>query len=192
MGDVIENEKIESMEKDYDKEPLLIIKYMTSKVFWRLFFPYTLIFLLFSGTFVLILERILISGCNIKDCFGIFFFGSIIIGALFLSSEILLVKDIKLYSDRVEKEWLFFGIKKLFFSNARVRGIKTWFVSNKAFLYVKKPKWYMFKCCSYDENLISEDDKEKAMQILASISNRDVNEFKKLQVDINPLIKNRG
>jgi hypothetical protein len=178
--------------RDYDNNLLLKIEYMTDKVIWRLFFPYALIFLLFGGTFMLILERVLVDGCSTKDCFGLSFFGLIIIVALISSVEILLMKDIKIYSDRIEKEWLFFGTKHLSFSNAKLRGIKTWFISNKAFLYLKKPRWYMLKCCSYDENLISENDKEEAMNILANISHRDVNEFKKIQVAMNPLIKNKG
>jgi len=185
----MEQEKVQIINKE--EKPILTMKYMTGKVFWRLLFPYAFIMLLFSGTFILIFERIVINECNIKDCFGVLFFGLIMIIIIFSSLEILLMKNIKLYQDKIEKEWLFFGTKQLPFSNARIRGMQTWFISNKTFLYINKPRWYMFKCCSYDENLISEKDKEEAIKIVANISNRDINEFQKLQVDMNPLIKNK-
>ncbi len=186
----MEEEKVQISDEDEGK-PILTMEYITGKVFWRLLFPNLLVFIIsYEMIFNGYLEIDNMS--KIKTLFGYIFFGLMMLAVLFMSLEILLMKNIKLYQDKIEKEWLFFGTKQLLFQNARIRGIQTWFISNKAFLYINKPRWYMFKCCSYDENLISEKDKEEAIKILADISNRDINEFQKLQVDINLLIKNKG
>lgn len=109
----MKQEKVQIINQE--EKPILTMEYMTGKVFWRLLFPYAFIMLLFSGTFILIFERIVMNECNIKDCFGVCFFGLIMIIAIFSSLEILLMKNIKLYQDKIEKEWLFFGTKQLLF-----------------------------------------------------------------------------
>lgn len=175
-----------------NEEPLLSFDYETGRVFWRLFFPNGLVFFWFGAVFLSIFENIQLHGCNLKDCFGLIFFGLLVTGSVLLSIEMLLIKEIRLYSDKIEKEWFIFGLKSLEYSNARLRGINSNLASAKSFLYIQKPSWYRYKCCTYDEHLISKENKEKAIEILASISNRNINEFTKFQVEMNPLIQNNS
>lgn len=44
-----------------------------------------------------------------EECFGLIFFGLLVAGSVLLSIEMLLIKEIRLYSDRIEKEWSIFG-----------------------------------------------------------------------------------
>jgi len=124
-----------------------------------------------------------------EKCFGLVIFGFIVTGSVLLTIEMFLLKEIRLYSDRIEKEWSIFGIRSLKYSNARLRGMNSNLASAKSFLYIKKPSWYKYKCCGYDEHLISKKNKEKAIEILANISNRDINEFTKFRLEMNPLIQ---
>ncbi len=174
------------------EEPLLVMQYEAGKVLWRLFFPNGLAILLFGAILIDLFEKVLLSGCNMKDCYILIIFSFLVFGGILVTIEMLLVKEIRFYKDRIEKEWSIFGIKSLKYSNAKIRGITSWFASSKGFLYIKKPKWYQYKCCVYDEHLISKENKEKAIKILANISNRNINEFTKSRLEINPLIKNKG
>jgi len=172
-----------------NEEPLLSFDYETGRVFWRLFFPNGLGFFLFGAVFLSIFENIQVHGCNSKDCFGLIFFGLLVAGSVLLSIEMLLIKEIRLYSDRIEKEWSIFGARSLKYSNAKLRGINSNLASAKSFLYIKKASWYRYKCCGYDEHLISKENKKKAIEILANISNRDIDEFTEFPLEMNPLIK---
>ena len=172
-----------------NEEPLLSFDYEVGRVFWRLFFPNGLVFFWFGAVFLSIFENVQVDGCNLKDCFGLVFFGLLVAGSVLLSIEMLFIKEIRFYSDRIEKEWALFGVRSLKYSNARLRGINSHFASSKSFLYIKKPSWYKYKCCGYDEYLISKENKEKAIEILANISKRNINEFTEFRLEINPLIK---
>ncbi|MCH9741113.1 MAG: hypothetical protein K0U38_09815 [Epsilonproteobacteria bacterium] len=172
--------------KSVDK-PLLVMQYEPGKVLWRLFFPNSLVILIifpfFSRVFNFGIE------CNMKDCYILGLFSLIVIGVIFISIEMFLVKEIRLYEHHIEKEWFIVGTKSLAYTNARMRGITSWIASNKGFLYINKPNWYRYKCCGYDEHLISKENKEKAIEVISQISNRDEDEFKKARVEINPLIQ---
>ena len=170
------------------EEPLLTFNYEIGKVLWRLFFPFGIIFILFGSVLFSINNNVQLNGCNLKDCFGLLFFGTMVVGSLLLSIEMILVKEIRFFKNRIEKEWSFFGSKTIDYSNARLRGINSKFASSKNFMYIKKPTWYSFKCCGYDEHLISEENKVRAIGILAKVTNRNLEELKEPRLEINPLM----
>jgi len=175
-----------------EEKPLLVMEYETGKVLMRMFFPNGLAIFLIGVILFGVVENIILNGCSKKDCFIFIIFIFLSFFGLIATLEMFLVKEIRLYKDRIEKEWSIFGIKSLSYSNTKIRGIKSWFASAKGFLYIKKPKWYKYKCCGYDENLINDKNKEKAIDILAIVSNRDKEEFTKTRIEINPLIRKQG
>jgi len=175
------------MKKNNIEKPLLTLQYEVGKVLWRLFFPNSIVLLI---VFILFSQVLSIGReCNMKDCYIVGLFSLLIVGVLFVSIEMLLVKEIKFYKNRIEKSWSIFGTKSLEYTNVRLRGITSWIASNKGFLYINKPNWFTYKCCGYDENLISKENKEKAITVLSQVSNRDEEEFTKTRVEINPLIQ---
>ena len=171
------------------EESLLSFDYEVGRVFWRLFFPNGLAFLLSGAVLLSLFEETLQYGCNLKDCFGLVLFGFIVIGSALVTIEMFLLKEIRLYSNRIEKEWSIFGIRSLEYSNARLRCMNSNLASAKSFLYIKKSSWYKYKCCGYDEHLISKENKEKAIEILANISHRNINEFTEFRLEMHPFIQ---
>jgi len=184
------NEKSQSI--DNDGKPLLTVEYMTSKVIWRLFYPNILGLILSAYLVNTFYNKVMQEGSSIESSYVLAIFIFLFIGGLLATIEMLLIKEIRFYQDRIEKEWAIFGIRSLQYSNMKIRGISTWLASTKSFLYINPPKWYKYKCCGYDEYLISNKEKEKAIEILANISNRDIEEFNESRLEINPLIKYKG
>lgn len=170
-------------------EALLTVEYSTGKVFWRLFFPNGLGFILLVSIVIDLYNKVILNGSTMTDSYILIIFSFLAFSLFLVTIEMFLVKEIRFYKDRIEKEWIIFGTRGLEYSNIRIRGISTWLASTKSFLYIKRPKWYKYKCCTYDEHLINNEDREKAIELLANISSRDIKEFKKTRLEINPLIK---
>lgn len=183
---------IPSQSEHGSEKALLTIEYSAAKVFWRLFFPNGLGLILLVSILIDLYHKMILNGFNMKDSYILIVFSILAFSFLLLTIEMFMVKEIRFYKDRVEKEWTIFGTRGIEFSNAKIRGVSSWFVSIKNFLYIKKPKWYKYKCCGYDEHLVNEEDRIKAIKFLANISHRDVKDFSETRLEINPLIKNKG
>lgn len=123
-----------------------------------------------------------------KVVFLTLLFGFLGIGALLLSLENILMKELRLYGEHLEKEWYLFGKKTLDYSNIRLNGITTQFVAALNFLYLKRPAWYQYKCCGIDEHLLNPQDREKLIETLSLISYRSKNEFLASKIEMNPLV----
>lgn len=117
--------------------------------------------------------------------FGLIVLSSFILSTVLLTIEMFIVKEIRFYTDRLEKEWALFGTNSIEYKYTHFRGISSRFASSKSFMYIHKPNWYHYKCCGYDEHLLSPENKDKANALLARLSYRDINEFQNISTELN-------
>jgi len=178
----MKDENIVSQSIDYDKEPLLVIEYMTSKVFWRLIFPNALLILIAYG--VLSLESFNIADDGaLKYYFGIFFWGSLSLFGIMSSLELLLMKEIRFYSKHIEKEWGFFGIRSFKYKDIQLLGNYTFLF--KVYGFVNMDEKIYKRKLAIDLNLCSLDDVESIKGMISSIFKLSIEELEQQNIKVN-------
>jgi hypothetical protein len=154
------------MDKDINKEPLLVIKY----VWWKVWFD---VFVLFIGILVLYsLFKIMRQDDNPLCWFFLFLIPLFLYGAL----EILLLKKVLLFDTKIEKRWFLFGASSIEFDEAFFRTGGTaftglWIVFQKTSIFFEFTRIYLLL------SLFSKKDAKEILQILCDISEREASEF---------------
>jgi hypothetical protein len=112
----------------------------------------------------------------------------------FFLTEIILTREIRFYKDCVIKIWYFLGSKKVLLDRASmtVSSISKW--SRRTILPKNKP-WSFLKTVSWEEILVSDEDKKDLDKMLIMLCNRNIDELNKQGtiVDlVNPVKENNG
>ncbi len=82
---------------DQEEKPLLVMEYEAGRVLWRLFFPNGIAILFFGFMAIHEINESTKFDYNLESIASIAFFSFIALSSLFLSFEILLVKEIRFY-----------------------------------------------------------------------------------------------
>ena len=129
---------------------------------------------------------------DLKEWAKLIFLISFTLVTILMTIEHFIHKEIRFYERHLEKEWYFFKPKSMLYSNIRVTGISVMWISSKNFMNIKKPSFFQWKCCGYIENMLYSNDIKEVEKVLAYISGRDVEEFSKSKINMNPfVIKNQ-
>ncbi|GEM_PF-2413985 len=170
------------MEEVNNKKPLLVVKYVWWRVLWRLFIPYVPGIFMFYG----------FGGHFVKENNPIAYVTmyAIMLFAIGMTINLLLTRDFRFFSDRIEKRWFLFGTKivkyddmgvALTYMNMRV-------FNNRNIVFADGIK-NVHNSFGLDRNLVSKKTEQMIVQFLANISHRDISEFQD-NVALRPFIKN--
>lgn len=169
-----------------NESPLFILKYKRWRIVWRLIFPLSFI--------IPISYMMVFDWAHTRT--GLEFLFSIIIGGFIFFSftfqliDMIFFKEVRFYKDRVVKAWYLLGERSIMLQNASLDGSNNLIISVKK-IYDKKIKVFFapFKGIFYDETLACRKDVTAVNRLLAELSNRKPEEFKRYRTSFKPLIK---
>jgi uncharacterized membrane protein YuzA (DUF378 family) len=168
-------------------QPLLVLRYRGHQRILRivlysfciLIFGFGLIVTFFeSGTFVL--TRLI---------YGVFA-ALLGLGGIYALIEILLFKEIRLYNDRMAKEWHLIGTAEIGLKNATYNGRDYSFMGVRC-LRNPNTRQYLnnFKIILFDQYMLAPKDLKELNRLLAKLSGRNVEEFEGDKVLFERLMK---
>lgn len=163
-------------EADSPNEPLFVLKYrafMRAGIvfifsFWIFFFGVCTFVVPANGTIQLLYKP---------------FFGFVSFILLFLVVELVLFREIRLYRDKIVKEWRLIGSKEIELANARLENCSRCGASTKLFSDQdsNSPNWlrllFPTRVISYAEHFADPEDVKELNRLLADLSGRKVEEF---------------
>ncbi len=164
-----------------NKQPLLVVKYVWWRVLWRLFMPYIPGIFMFYG----------FGGYFVKEHNPIAYITmyAFMLFAIGMTINLLLTRDFRFFSDRIERRWFLFGARVLKYNEIEI--IFT-FMNMRAYnsrtIAFGNMSQYANKLIRLDRNLISKKTEQLIVQFLADISHRDITEFQEMTL-ISPFIK---
>jgi hypothetical protein len=164
-----------------NEKPLLVVKYVWWRVLWRLFIPYVpgiFMFYGFGGYFV-----------EHNNPIAYITMYAIMLFAIGITINILLTRDFRFFSDRIERRWFLFGTRILKYDEI---GVALTYMNMRAFnsrtiTFDKRIKCFHLNT-EIDRNLISKKTEQEVVAFLADISQRETSEFQE-NVEIYPFIK---
>jgi len=167
-----------------NEQPLLVVKYVWWRVLWRLFIPYVPSIFMFYG----------FGGHFVKENNPIAYITMyvIMLFAIAMTINLLLTRDFRFFSDRIERRWFLFGKKILKYDEIIVglTYINMRAFNNKTIAFSKRIKCFFFNI-ELDRNLISKTTAQTIIEFLANISHRDISEFQE-NLALEPFFKNQN
>lgn len=155
---------------------LLIVKNNFVRLLWMTFFPYSLVFYFVGGSFVLSINEMSIESLTMVDGLKITLYLFILISSIIFYLSNILTKEVRIYTDRIEKEWYLFGVSTVYIEQMHISIIKR--LATHILRFEKgKQRWYMNILVDIDINLIDKQTKEKLLSTLAKVMCVDEKQF---------------
>jgi hypothetical protein len=165
-----------------NEKPLLVVRYVWWRVIWRLFIPYVPSIFMFYG----------FGGYFVKENNPIAYITMyvIMLFAIGMTINLLLTRDFRFFSDRIERRWFLFGNRVLKFDEIIIglTYMNMRAFNNKTIAFTKRIKCFFFNI-ELDRNLINNKMEQKIVQFLADISHRNISEFQE-NIALKPFLKN--
>jgi len=140
------------------------------------FFPYSLVFYFVGGSFVLSINEMSIESLTMVDGLKITLYLFILISSIIFYLSNILTKEVRIYTDRIEKEWYLFGVSTVYIEQMHISIIKR--LATHILRFEKgKQRWYMNILVDIDINLIDKQTKEKLLSTLAKVMCVDEKQF---------------
>jgi len=165
-----------------DNEPLFVLRYRTYSLIVRLalFFVFTPIFFMAIG----------LPASNLKILFSKIVLLLLGLWCTYLLIDFLLFKEIRLYRDRIVKINNIIGIREVNLHDAKLTGNNIVF-GIKVF-HKNGTDWFFggqIKGVFYDDSAARYEDAEKLNSLLAQLSGRKIDDFKKMNIKLKKFIK---
>jgi hypothetical protein len=181
-----------AFESDSRDEPLFVLKY---RLYWKFVLISLFSFLVFlSGmlAFVLPAKNTTLLVC--KPVYGLLAFWF-----LLQTLGIMLFSGIRLYRERIVKEWRLIGSTEIQLADASLLGGNFGGTSGKTFFNRGAGRWLLWlqwlfpiRGVSYIESFALPDRVKELNRLLADLSGRNVEEFQATNISIPRLIKEDG
>ena len=155
---------------------LLVVKNDFGRLLWMTFFPYSIVFYFVGGSFVLSINEMSIESLTMIDGLKITLYLFILISSIIFYLSNILTKEVRIYTDRIEKEWYLFGVSTVYIEQMHISIIKR--LATYILRFEKsKQRWYMNILVDIDINLINKQTKEKLLSTLAKVMCVDKKQF---------------
>lgn len=154
------------------ENPLFIMKFQWWRVLWRLFWP--------TSIAIPILCLVVIKAPMKHSGFALWFDEIVclsgLIGGIWMTYDMLLVKDFYLYADRIIQRYkLLKKDKQIFLDKAKYTAMTTPLIGHLA---IYEAGQYWKRRIQFDPTLVSSEDMKEFYATLSQLSGRDIEELK--------------
>ncbi len=159
-----------------EDEPLIVLKFQKRRMLWRFFFGYSIWFLLCFYLMALASSEKLL-----KFLFFEFIFATGFILALYTMVDMFLMKDIRLYKNRITQRFKLFKKERvIYLNNAKYNATQTFYFTFMAISPMDR-RWNKIL---FDPRLIETNEKIRFYKVLSELTGRPIVELKKTFLNV--------
>ena len=154
-------------------EPLFVVKYdAMGRILWRLFFPYAGVYFFFKPVWMSRMNTFIDESSSLADSAFLLFL-TIVLFLIFIGLlDLLGMKEIRIYKDRIEKEWYFFSVRRVNIDDLKFKVKKSLLGYLISFSNVNVKPWNNI-LMHVDMHLLDEETRKKVITAFTTISKQD-------------------
>ena len=151
-------------------EPLFVVKYnSTGRILWRLFFPYAGVYFFFKPVWMSRMNTFIDESSSLADSAFLLFL-TIVLFLIFIGLlDLLGMKEIRIYKDRIEKEWCFFGVRRVHIDDLKFKVKKSLLGYLISFSNVNVKPWNNI-LMHVDMHLLDEETRNKLLKVFSGLT----------------------
>ncbi len=151
-------------------ELLFVVKYDSmGRMLWRLFFPYVLAYFLFKPMWMSSMNTFIDEDFSLADSAFLLLLTLILLSGVIGLLDQFGMKEIRVYKDRIEKEWYLFGTRRVDINNLKFKVKKSLLGYLISFVNINKRPWNNI-LMHVDMHLIDKNARNKLVKVFSGLS----------------------